>query len=346
MKGGLTRDADLPTVPAASHRQAERALIDAAERYKRNQSMSPVNPHEPHKKPHALKPGDTIGIVAPASPFDPAEFARGMEQLREMGFELRTAEGISERRGYLAGSDLQRSAQLHRMFLDDSVDAVMCARGGYGTLRLLAQLDYDLIRAHPKVFIGFSDITALHTVFQNRCGLVTFHGPTVTTLGMADAVTLDSFRRTLTTAAPFCLAVEGKRVLRPGMAEGIFTGGNLATLNHLLGTPFASHFGGAILLIEDTHEAPYRIDRMLTQMRMAGSFEGLKGVVAGSFHGCGAAQDIDRVIADCLGDMAIPILSGCGVGHDAPNLTIPLGVGVRLDTQKGEVHFFESALRP
>jgi muramoyltetrapeptide carboxypeptidase len=298
------------------------------------------------KKPHALKPGDTIGIVAPASPFDPEEFARGMDRLRGMGFEPLAADRLFERERYLAGGDLQRSAQLHRMFMDDSVDAVMCARGGYGTLRLLAHLDYDLIRAHPKAFIGFSDITALHAVIQDRCGLVTFHGPTVTTLGKAEATTRDSFQKALTGATPACVAVDNGRVLKQGVAEGILAGGNLTTLNHLLGTPFAAHFHGTVLLIEDTHEAPYRIDRMLTQMRLAGCFEGLAGVLTGSFHECGALEDIDRVIVDCFDDMAIPILAGCAIGHDSLNLTVPLGVRVRLDAQSGELRFLESALLP
>lgn len=296
------------------------------------------------QKPRVLKPGAVIGIVAPASPFDPAELTRGMGALNLLGFRLRTADGLFERDGYLAGSDAQRVAQLHQMFMDEAVDAVMCARGGYGTLRLLSRLDYDLIRAQPKAFIGFSDITALHMAFQLRSGLVTFHGPTVTTLGKADAATVDSFFEAVTRAAPLRTAIPNGRVIRPGRAEGILTGGNLNTLNHLLGTPFARSYRGAILLLEDTHEAPYRIDRMLTQMRMAGAFEGVAGVLAGSFTECGNPDDIDRVIEGCFGDLGIPVLAGCAIGHDGPNMTVPLGVTVRLDTAQVELTGLESAL--
>ncbi len=295
-------------------------------------------------KPRALNPGDTIGIVAPASPFDPDELECGMDRLRAIGFRLRPADGLFERSGYLAGSDVQRAAQLHQVFTDDTIDAVMCARGGYGTLRLLSRLDYDLIRSHAKAFIGFSDITALHVALGLRSGLVTFHGPTVTTLGKADRRTLDSFREVLTGTVPFRITAQNGRVIRPGAAEGVLAGGNLNTLNHLLGTPFAPHYRGAILLIEDTREAPYRVDRMLTQMRLAGIFDGLAGVAAGSFKDCGRPDEIDKVIEACFGDMGIPILAGCGIGHDAPNATVPLGVRVQLVTAQARLCALESAL--
>ena len=222
-------------------------------------------------RPRRLKPGDTIGIVAPASPFDQGDFDAGCALLQELGFKLRTADGLFARQGYLCGSDRQRAAQLHQVFADDAVHAVLCVRGGYGVLRILEALDFDLIGSHPKALIGFSDITALHQALFQKFGWVSFHGPMLSTMATADDMTLDAWRAALMGEAAVTLTSVGTDpVVFSGVARGVVQGGNLATLCHLVGTAFHPRFEGAILVLEETREPLYRIDRMLTQMKLAG----------------------------------------------------------------------------
>jgi muramoyltetrapeptide carboxypeptidase len=231
------------------------------------------------------------------------------------------------------------------MFLDDDIAAVICARGGYGSIRLLEMVEWEQIALHPKIFIGFSDITTLHAALFSRCGWVTFHGPTVTTLSIADGDTLAEFKRALLDSKPQNLTIGQGKALRPGVAQGKLIGGNLTTLNHLLGTPFAVGCERSILLIEDIGEAPYRVDRMLTQMRMAGMFAGLAGVVVGQFKDCGSEEEILHIIEDRFGDLGIPISTGWPIGHESRNMTIALGISVRLDADRGEMQFLEAATR-
>ncbi|MBI5062534.1 MAG: LD-carboxypeptidase [Desulfatitalea sp.] len=293
-------------------------------------------------KPAALQPGATIGIVAPASPFQRDELEQGLGALRNMGFGIRLAEGLFDVRGFLAGEDHRRAAQLIAMFRDPAVDAVICARGGYGCLRILPLLDFDLIRAHAKPFVGFSDITALHHAFFMKTGMVTFHGPVVCTLGKDADLSRSALRQALCGQLPQALAVNLRSIL-PGMAEGRLAGGNLTTLCHLLGTPFAPLFDGCILFIEDRGEALYRIDRMLTQMKLSGCFDGLAGIILGSFKDCGAEADICNLVTQLFEERDIPIMAGLPAGHAESNLTLPLGINVRLDADKGELILLESA---
>jgi muramoyltetrapeptide carboxypeptidase len=293
-------------------------------------------------KPKRLEPGATIGVVAPASPFKREELEQGLSVLHAMGFDTCLADGLFEQNGYLAGSDQQRADQLQSMFCDDRIDAVMCARGGYGSMRILALLDYALLRSHPKPFVGFSDITALHHTLFCRTGLVTFHGPMVCTLAASDDQTRDAWLHMLCdpeTPAPNT----GLRVVSPGSSRGKLIGGNLATLCHLIGTPFASNYADCILFIEETGETPYRVDRMLVQMKLAGCFDRIAGLVLGSFKECGETAEIDRLVRQIF-DEDIPILAGVNAGHANPNLTLPLGIMAALDAENGELKFLESAL--
>lgn len=294
-------------------------------------------------KPRRLKPGDTIGIIAPASPFDSDTFEQGRTILHEMGFATKIAEGLFDRQGFLAGKDAQRMAQLHAMLSDDQVQAIVCARGGYGTLRILTKLDYELCRKKTKPFIGFSDITAMHLALQKRAGWVTFHGPMVTTLARCDDATRQSFYHMLTGQGSDRLVLDHARCIQPGLVQGMLVGGNLTTLCHLVGTPFAGDYKGTILLLEDTGEAPYRIDRMLTQMKLAGAFDGLAGVVLGSFEKCGATNEIDDLVNRHFGTLGIPVVAGAAVGHGDRNLTLPLGIKVSLDAAKSELIYLEQA---
>ncbi|TES90851.1 MAG: LD-carboxypeptidase [Desulfobacteraceae bacterium] len=293
--------------------------------------------------PPRLMPGDTVGIVAPAGPFDREKFMKGKTVLESMGFQTFFDESIFHKYGFLAGTDIQRADQVNRLFADPDVQAVVCARGGYGSMRILPFLDFETIQKNPKIFIGYSDISALLSVLHDRCGLVTFHGPVVTTLANAAQGTIAAMRTVLTSNTILELKPEKGIVIKPGAALGTVAGGNLTTLCHLVGTPYTPSFNGKILLLEDLGEAPYRIDRMLTQMELAGCFEGLKGLVLGSFEECGQPDEIFRIVQEIFRDVDIPILSGFEIGHRGINITIPIGLGATLDADRQVLAFHEPA---
>ena len=290
-------------------------------------------------KPPRLGPGSVIGIAAPAGPFEPATLDRGVEVLRAMDFEVVVPDGLFDANGYLAGTDAHRADVLNRLFADPGIDAVMCARGGYGSLRILPLLDYARMAAQPKVFVGFSDITALLTAVSSRCGLITFHGPVVTTLADASEKTVEGLWEAVASDRPVTVRSEGAMALRPGSASGPVCGGNLNTLCHLLGTPFAPRFRNRIVFLEDRGEAPYRIDRMLVHMRTAGCFDGIKGLVLGSFDDCGAPVEIQEIVKDVFQEAEFPILAGVEAGHTEPNLTLPFGVRAVLDAGRRTLEF-------
>jgi len=296
-------------------------------------------------KPKRLKPGDAVGIVAPASHFDHDTFHQGIAVLVSMGFEPVFDDGIFENNGSFAGTDAHRAGQINGFFADPAIDAVLCARGGYGALRILSLLNLDTIRKNPKSLIGFSDITALHAAISTAAGLVTFHGPTVTTLAKATAATRHSFYSVLTSDGPQVIRPRNGRALCPGVASGPVAGGNLTTLCHLVGTPFQPDFNGRILLLEDIGEAPYRIDRMLTHMKLAGCFASVSGVVLGNFRRCGNIEEIEAICIGIFKEYEIPILTGFTIGHQRSNLTIPLGISATLDTDRKMLAFHEPATR-
>ena len=293
--------------------------------------------------PTRLKQGDKIGIVAPAGPFDPDVFGRGLQLLEEMGFEIYVPEGLLDARGYLAGTDEHRAEIFNQLFADKSIDGMICARGGYGSLRILDLLDYDTIAKNPKIFAGFSDITALLTALFDRCGLVVFHGPVVTSLADAHELTVSSLFQTITSNGKLEIEVPNGATLQPGVASGILCGGNLATLCHLVGTPFAPSFAGKILFLEDRAEPPYKIDRMLMQMQLAGCFEGIVGVVLGTFEDCGSDEDICRIVKNVFEDTRVPILSGLDSGHGSLNLTLPMGIEATLDADRQVLNYHRAA---
>jgi muramoyltetrapeptide carboxypeptidase len=294
-------------------------------------------------RPPRLKPGDTIGIVAPAGPFDPEKFMKGKSVLESMGFQTVFEEGVFQKHGFLAGTDIQRADQVNRLFADPTVQAIFCARGGYGSMRILSLLDFETIQTHPKIFLGFSDISAMLSVFFDRCSLVTFHGPVVTTLAKATEKTIIAMKTVLTSDVPFELTPENGKVIKPGVCSGALIGGNLTTLCHLVGTSFEPNFKEKILLIEDVGEMPYRIDRMLTQMKLAGCFNEIAGLILGTFKECGQLNEIVDIFNDIFEDLDIPILAGFEVGHGEHNLTIPMGLGATLDTDKKRLLFHEPA---
>ena len=301
------------------------------------QKQSPI-------KPPRLYPGDIIGIAAPAGPFKKELFERGVAAIKDMGFEVMIPENLQRPVRYLAGPDAHRASLLNDMFNSSDIKGIICARGGYGSIRILDLMDFDLLQKNPKIFLGFSDISALISAITTRSSLVAFHGPNITTLGKATLETKASFYRAVTSEQPLDIRPEKPRVVSPGKGTGIVSGGNLATLCHLLGTPYSPTYRGRIFMMEDTGEAPYRIDRMLFQMRMADCFQGVSGVVLGSFKNCGEYEAICGITANIFEDIQIPILGGFEIGHGKDNMTLPMGIQATLDTEQGALLYKETAL--
>lgn len=283
--------------------------------------------------PPSLKAGDRVAVVAPSGPVDPARLELGCAVLRGLGLDVVVGKHALDQNPsgltYLAGSDAERAADLQEAWCDPRVSAVLCARGGYGASRVLGHLDWDAMRAAAPTWLqGSSDITALHVAFGRRLGVPTLFGPMVATLlADADPEALDHLREGLCgPGAP----VHGTHAPAGGRAEGVLTGGNLTLLASLLGTPYApGPAAGAIAFLEDVGEAPYRVDRMLTQLLQAGWFDGVAGIVLGTWTGCG---DLDAIFADRLLPIGVPILAGVPVGHGPRQLTIRLGARATLDT--------------
>jgi len=281
--------------------------------------------------PSVLKPGDTLGIVAPAGSFEQMKLHRGISVLEQMGFNVFTPEGLFEKEDYLAGSDEHRAHLLNSLFKEEAVKGVICARGGFGSLRILSLLDYKTIRKSQKIFIGFSDITALLSVFETKCGLISFHGPMVTTLADSDPKSRESMNLALTSGRKLKIKPSKGLTIRAGSSVGTVSGGNLATLCHLVGTAFEPDFNDHILVIEDIEEPNYKIDRMLVQMKLAGCFKGLAGLVLGTFKDCGNLDGIYRVVEKVFKDDDFPILAGFEIGHGKTNITFPVGLKATLD---------------
>ncbi len=308
--------------------------------------MTPLQSARPTSaiiRPPRLKPGDTLGIAAPSGPFDITIFERGMNVLREMGFTLKIPEGIYKRNGFLAGSDPERADIINGLVADPVVRGIVCARGGYGATRLEPYLNWESIRALPKIFIGFSDITVLHHLVVSRCGLTSFHGPMGTTLGGAEPESRRAFLQALTSEAPIVVPARQPTVIQAGEGKGPVAGGNLAMLCHLLGTPLQPDFSGRLLFLEEVNEAPYRIDRMLWQMKLAGCFRGLAGICFGDFVDCGDVVTIVAIIADLFQDSPYPVLTGLPVGHGRVNHTLPLGLEAVLTTDPPQLRFTSPA---
>lgn len=295
----------------------------------------------PLRKPWALRPGGTIGIAAPAAAVDPAKLAAGEERLRKAGFTVVRRPDLLARHRYLAGDDARRAGELMELVADPRVDAIVCARGGWGSPRILNRLDAGAIRAARKPLVGFSDLTALLLWQRRVAGLVGFHGPMLDRGGDLRDEELDALVAALTGA--------GHTTWRGsagggGRAEGRLVGGSLTMIAASLGTPWAIDTRGAILLLEDTGERPYRIDRMLWQLRAAGCFARVAGIGLGRFDGCDEANGsvtAAEVLRELVEELGVPWVEGLPFGHGAPNLTWPLGVRARLDGTRAELHVLE-----
>jgi muramoyltetrapeptide carboxypeptidase len=309
-------------------------------------------------KPRRLKQGDTIGIIAPASPlYNRSDLKRGISTLEEWGYRVVVGEHVNERHEYLAGTDAQRAADLNAMFQNDSIDAIFVTQGGYGSARILHLLDFDAIRQNPKILIGYSDITSLHLAIHKRTGLVTFHGP-----GMAgyNAEDLSDYRKeylfkALTSPEPIGeikKANEKKYIhtIQAGEASGELIGGNLTLLCASLGTPYEVETEGKILFLEELDTEPWVIDHMLTHLFNAGKLQKAAGIVIGECKDCVPYKhnpgfpvtfSLEDVLEDRLAPLDIPVLYGLPLGHTRELATLPIGVQARLDATRGKFYVEE-----
>jgi muramoyltetrapeptide carboxypeptidase len=305
-------------------------------------TVRPIHTLFPHAPVPALPSEGLIGVIAPAGPAT-LDTDKAVQWMRARGYALRVFPGVYQQDGYLAGSDEVRLNDLHGAFADPEVDAIICLRGGYGTPRLLDRLDFDLLRANAKPFIGYSDITALHLAISRHAGFVTFHGPLLNAdlLGDKQKPTEASFFNmlrgqlkagsVLTHPVAYPLST-----IEPGIAHGRLLGGNLSMIAATMGTPYEIEAEGAILFIEDINEPLYRIDRLLTHLRLAGVLSKLRGVLVGDVAGVDS-DALARLLKQTFEPLRIPVLAGWRSGHCDPNLTLPMGALVRLDAGNREL---------
>jgi len=300
----------------------------------------------PRVKPPALKLGDTVGIVAPASNVKRADLEAGCDGLRRAGYEPFYLDSMLEQDLYFAGSVQRRTRELEEMFARDEVRAIVCARGGYGANYLLEALDLEKIKSHPKIFVGYSDVTCLTTYFFDALGLVSFHGPMVAKdWAQEGGVDLPSWQSALAGTTSWELplgAGSGASGLRDGAAEGILYGGCLSILAASLGTPYEIKTEGTILFLEDLAEKPYRIDRMLMQLKLAGKLDAVRGIVFGEMRDCvqnaNQGYTLEEVVLRVVGDLGVPVAYGVRSGHvTAGNITLPIGVRAGLTVHGGQV---------
>ena len=283
-------------------------------------------------KPSRLMPGDQVGVISPAGPVNESDLLPGIKLLESAGFKVRLAPHVYDRQGYLAGNDEARLSDFHSMFRNPDVKAVFCARGGYGSLRLIDKIDYGLILENPKIFVGYSDITALLMAIYAKTGLITFHGPVVRDFSTKDPRNWQNLIRVLSLGNVQALCLREGPPLIHGKAAGPLIGGNLSLICHLIGTPFLPSLDGSIMFLEEKGESLYRLDRMLTHLSLTGQLKRLSGLIAGEFEQCGERSSVNRLLMRFSQDLGIPLATGLRSGHGMQNLTLPIGLISELDT--------------
>lgn len=307
--------------------------------------------------PMPLNPGDTVALVSPSSATDERlSLQLAQEAMQALGFKVKTGEHYASRYGHLAGTDAGRAGDLNAMFADDEVKAIVCVRGGSGAARLLPLLDYDAIRANPKVLLGYSDVTALHNALLAQAGLISFHGPIGA--GSWNRFNVDQFRRVFfdRELMQYRNKVDAGDELVPrkhrtltitgGKARGELVGGNLAVLVALAGSPYLPAFDGAILFLEDVSEAPYRVDRMLTTLKLMGVLDRIAGFVFGECTDCDPGEGygsltLDQIFDDHIKPLGIPAYRGAMIGHIREQFIVPVGGQVELDADAGTFRLLE-----
>lgn len=299
-----------------------------------------------------LKLGDTIGVISPASPEKIEVIDKGIETIENLGFKVKVGKNLYSKKGFFAGGDLERAKDIMDMFLDDNVKLILCMRGGYGSMRIIEYLDFEEIKKHPKLFMGFSDITILLNNIYQKSGLITFHGPMVSS-NLLDTYTLKSFLDTLTISKnefnisnPDHLPMECSI---NGISEGMVVGGNLCLICSTLGTPYEIDTNDKILFIEEISEAPYKIDRMLTQLLLNNKLQNCRGFILGQFKDCGLPNydrsfTLEEVLEDRIFSLKKPTLNHFMSGHSYPKLTLPIGANVRIDCNIGEIKILEKVV--
>ena len=315
-------------------------------------------------KPARLKAGDTVGLVAPANAtFNSVDLDIARESLEALGLKVRVGAHLRDRHGYLAGQDRDRAADINGFFQDRDVAAVLPIRGGWGSARLLPFLDYDAIRRNPKIVVGYSDVTALLTSLYARAGLVTFHG--ANGMGRWDAYSLDFFKRVLFDGEAVTFANTPKtsdtnvltptqnriRTIKPGTARGTLVGGNLSVLSGIAGSPYWPQWENTILFLEDVREDIYRVDRMMTTLKLAGVLGKIRGFVFGTCSECGpgdgnfGALTFEELWNDHIVPLNVPAWSGAMIGHSMAQWTLPIGAEVEIDAAAGSIRMLEPAVR-
>jgi muramoyltetrapeptide carboxypeptidase len=313
-------------------------------------------------RPKALRRGDTISVVAPAGPVVRERVEKAFAYLQSLGYRIKTHGDVFRKSGYLAGDDSTRAGELLDAFADPESNAVWCVRGGYGVARILARLDYELVQRYPKVFVGFSDITGLHLAFQNLTGLVTFHGPNLQDgFGAAEPMSSTTEAALWRTIAPVKTEASGLqlttfaesgangvalRAIRPGVANGRLTGGNLSVLAGLLGTPYEVDTADRILFLEDVNEEVYRVDRYLAQLALAGKLRDAAGIMLGGFtydeaKDPNAESALAALMDEYFGALDVPVLAGLPAGHQRENWTLPIGGLVEVNADARRVNIVE-----
>ncbi|ANP50583.1 muramoyltetrapeptide carboxypeptidase [Streptomyces griseochromogenes] len=302
-------------------------------------------------RPARLAPGARVAVVAPSGPVPEARLQAGLDVLRGWDLDPVVAPHVLDRHGefdYLAGADAGRAADLQNAWCDPAVDAVLCARGGYGVQRMIDLLDWEAMRAAgPKVFVGFSDITVLHEAFATRLGLATLYGPMAAGIDLIKSERAqEHLRATLFAPETVRTLASGATALVPGRARGVTLGGCLCLLAAERGAPYARPSArGGLLCLEDVGEEAYRLDRYLTQLLRAGWLEGVRGVLLGSWESCDPYDRVRPVLADRLGALGVPVVEEFGFGHCEGALTVPFGVAAELDADAGTLTLDEPALR-
>jgi muramoyltetrapeptide carboxypeptidase len=308
-------------------------------------------------KPQKLNKGDTIGLIAPGSYITQRQLNESRKNIEDLGYKVKYGTNILNKHGYLGGKDKDRVDDIHEMFLDKDVSAIIAVRGGYGCARLLSMLDYDLIRSNPKILIGYSDITSLLYAIYSKTGLVCFHGPVGTST--FNEYSVNHFENILCNSEKNYVMKnlpeeENQiKIINSGVAEGELVGGNLSIVVSMIGTEYDIDTKRKIIFLEDIGEEPYRIDRMLTQMKQSGKFDNCSAIALGVFRKCEIDQNdpefensltLQQVFEDRLGDLGIPVIYGLSFGHITNKFTLPFGIEARLDTYNKRLTILENSV--
>jgi len=309
-------------------------------------------------KPNRLKRGDVIGIISPASSVeDETLIKKGIRYIEGLGYRVELGKNVGKVKGYLAGTDEERVADIHQMFGDKNISAIFCLRGGYGAFRLLDKINYQLIKRNPKIFVGFSEITSIQMAFLKKANLVTFSGPMIAShfSNEISNYTEENFWRLLTSKGkPQKIILSDEQInsnVKIDKASGRIIGGNLAVFTAMIGSGFLPTLKNSILLLEEISEPPYKIDRMLNHLRLHKVFDKVSGIILGNFVECEepdkkkSSLTLDEVFEDYFSELKIPVIGSLAYGHSKNIMTLPMGINVNLNTKKGRIEFLENAVR-